>query len=123
MPKTELGIVLLAQIEGVRTRKDHTYAITVGTQELAPETGVRLFALNNSVANVYISPSPIQTDIMREIDLASADIVDMQKTPSKRMKAVLYLLWKQNPEGYDDSNLYYQNKMEVLISKLKSKLE
>lgn len=116
------GLVLQAQIEGVRTRKDHTYSITLGTQELSPEQGARLFALNNNIANVYISPNTIQTDLMKEIDLASVDMVDSQKTPSKRMKAVLYLLWKNNNEGYDDSALYYQNKMEHLINQLKTRL-
>jgi hypothetical protein len=123
MAKPELGIILQAQIEGIRTRKDHTYSITIGTQELAPEIGARLFALNNNLANVYISPNAIQSDLMREIDLASVDVVDLQKTPSKRMKAILYLLWKQNPEGYEDANLYYQNKMENFITHLKSKLD
>lgn len=117
------GVILQAQIEGVRTRKDHTYSITIGTQELAPEIGARLFSMNNSLSNVYISPNAIQSDLLKEIDLASTDIIDLQKTPSKRMKAVLYLLWKQNPEGYDDANLYYQNKMEAMLTHLKSKLE
>ena len=116
------GIVFQAQVEGVRTRKDHTYAITLGTQELSPELGARLFALNNNIANVYVSPNTIQTDLMKEIDLASVDMVDMQKTPSKRMKAVLYLRWKQNNEGYEDSNLYYQHKMEQLINEQKEYL-
>jgi len=117
------GIVFQAQVEGVRTRKDHTYAITLGTQELSPEQGARLFALNNNIANVYISPNTIQTDLMKEIDLASVDMVDSQKTPSKRMKAVLYLLWKDNNEGYEDSNMYYNHKMEGFINSLKDRLK
>jgi len=122
MPQKEKGIVMQAIIEGVRTRKDRTLSVTLGTQELTPEFAARLFAVNNNIANVYISPNAIQTDLMKEIDLAGIDMVDIQKTPSKRLKAVMYLLWKQDPEGYDDPNLYYQFQMEKIIKHFKKGL-
>src|SRR6185369_4084215 len=122
MPQKEKGIVMQAIIEGVRTRKDRTLSVTLGTQELTPEFAARLFAVNNNIANVYISPNAIQTDLMKEIDLAGIDMVDIQKTPSKRLKAVMYLLWKQDPEGYDDPNLYNQFQMEKIIKHFKKGL-
>lgn len=116
-------MILQATVEGVSTRKDRTIKIILGTQELSPKDAAELLQYSNSITNVYLSKLSIQTDIMHEIDKASIDMVDNQKSPSKRLKSVLYLLWKQDNEGYEDSELYYRNKMEQLITHFKNKLE
>jgi len=45
------------------------------------------------------------------------------KSPSKRLRDVLYVAYKQNPEGYKDSETYYMAKMEKFVDHVKSKLE
>lgn len=116
-------MLLQIQVESVSTRKDRTYKLVLGTQELTPKDAAELFTLNNSLAYCYISPKRIESDIMNEIDSASVNIVDTIKSPSKRLKSVFYLLWKQDNEGYEDSELYYRNKMEKLIDFYKEKLD
>lgn len=37
------GILFAAQVEGLRSRKDKTVAITLGSQELSPEKAGKLF--------------------------------------------------------------------------------
>jgi hypothetical protein len=39
------------------------------------------------------------------------------------LRNVLYKMWDQNHEGYDEFNNYYHSKMDVLIEHFKSKLE
>ena len=45
------------------------------------------------------------------------------KTPSQRMRNVLFILWKQDPEGYKDFNLYYISRMEKFIDALKENIK
>ena len=116
-------MILQVQIEAVSTRKDRTYKIVLGSQELTPKDAAELFQLNNTLAYCYISPRQIQTDLMVEIDKASVDMVETIKSPSKRMKAVLYLIWQKDNGGYDDFELFYRNRMERMIEQLKSKLD
>ena len=116
-------MILQIQVESVSTRKDRTYKLVLGTQELSPKDATELFTLNNSLAYCYISAKRIESDVMHEIDKASIEIVDTIKSPSKRLKSVFYLLWKQDNEGYEDSELYYLNKMEKVIEFYKEKLD
>lgn len=38
-----------------------------------------------------------------------------KKTPSQRLKAVYYILWEQDKEGFEEFEAYYDNKVEKLI--------
>ncbi len=116
-------MILQIQVESVSTRKDRTYKLVLGTQELSPKDATELFTLNSALAYCCISPKPIQSDVIAEIEKASAEIVDTIKSPSTRLRSVFYLLWKQDNEGYEDSELYYRNKMEKVIEFYKEKLE
>ena len=44
-----------------------------------------------------------------------------KKTPAKRLRAVLYILWKQNGEK-GDPELFYNSYMEKIINKIKDNL-
>lgn len=57
------------------------------------------------------------------------DVIDLpviktedKRTPSMRMRAVLFRLWEQDAKGYKDFNLYYDYHMNLMIEKLKEKL-
>jgi len=69
-----------------------------------------------------------KTDVFKQaekemIDSLEADFEDRGKTPGQRLRAVLFRLWEQVPEGYEDFNLYYQFKMNTVIEHFKSKLD
>ena len=39
-----------------------------------------------------------------------------ERSPSERLRAVFYSLWKKNDEGYgEDFDAYYKSKMDKLI--------
>ena len=118
-----MGILVQAQIESISSRKDRTVKVVIGTQELPPDQAGELFSLNNNLANIYISANQISGDMMAEIDKASVESVDSIKSPSQRLKAVFYLNYNQNPEGFNSFDLYYLHQMEKVINHYKKKLD
>ncbi len=42
-----------------------------------------------------------------------------KKSPSKQLRDVFYVLWKQDDEGYDDFEVFYDSKINKLISHYK----
>ena len=45
-----------------------------------------------------------------------------RKSPSERLRGVYYRLYEKNPEGFEEFDLYYENKMEMWITFLQKKL-
>jgi hypothetical protein len=117
-----MGILIQAQIEAISTRKDKTVKLTIGSQELPNAKAGELFSMQNSIVNLYLSNNLIQDEMMAEIDKVSIDTIDKEKSPSKRLKAVLYVWWEQSDKiGTFDE--FYRIKMEEIITHFKSKLE
>ncbi len=116
-------IILNAQVEGIQSRKDSTLKITLGTQEL--KEGSKVFELQNRLCTVGISPNedltPEDIKLLQESKL-NIDDVPNSKSQSQRLRNVLFILWQQGNGGYEDFNLFYQNRMDKLINSVKSKL-
>lgn len=121
MSDLKKGILFAAQVEGLRSRKDKTVALTLGTQELNPEKAGELFNTNGHMVTCYLSVKEHISDEQIEV-IDSIETPTQGKTPSQRLRAVLYLMWKNNPEGYKDVNLHYLHKMEQIIEHYKTKL-
>lgn len=117
-------ITFNVEVETIQSRKDNTLKIVLGTQELSE--GGKLFPLQNKlctigiVANEALSQEDIEALQASKIKL---DDVPNSKSPSQRMRNVLFILWQQNKGGYDDFNLFYLNRMDKIIDQIKSKLE
>jgi len=45
------------------------------------------------------------------------------KTPSQRLRAVLFLLWEQDKKGFISAEAYYDDLMERIINHYKTKLD
>ena len=118
-----LGIILTGIIENVSTRKDRSLKITIGTQELGSKSTSELFELSNNIANIYISANQISNEIKTEIDKHSKDEVDKIKSPSQRLRAVLFLNYKENNSGFNTFENYYASKMAQIINHYKGKLD
>lgn len=118
-------MIFPAILESVKSRKDKTLAVTLGTQELSPEQASQLMGFNQQFLYVMFKADIInnkEQELMEELQLSATD-ESKQKTDSQRMRSVLYLLWKQQPEGYTDFNLFYSFKMNKFIDALKAKLQ
>jgi len=115
--------VFAATVENVTTRKDRTLKITIGTQELPPDKMTALFAMQNSVGYMAIKPEDFGKDELAALEAAKADYSgDTNKPASQRLRAVLFRLWEQNPEGFKTSTLHYESKMEEIVTHFKNKL-
>ena len=96
--------------------------IRVDTQEnLSPEAMKRLMELYNKVGWFTFNVHQIEAEDI--IDLPPLKKRDDNKTPSQRLRSVFYLMWKQNNEGFKDSESHYNYMMEKLIDYYKSKLD
>lgn len=115
-------IVIPATIESLSTRKDGTMKIIIGTQEISPEKAGTLFLLQNKLGYVAIKQAdfqPSEIDALTDID---QDLKQIGKTPSERIRNVLFVLFTQSNEGFEDFNAYYRFKTEKIIEHLKSKI-
>lgn len=114
-------ILISGQIEGISTRKDKTMKLTIGTQELTPHQAADIFQFNQQFGYFAIKPEPFQKEEQDLIDGLKSDYEG--KTPSQRLRGVLYKTWELKDEGFKDFNSYYVSKMELIIKHYKGKLD
>ena len=114
-------IVLPAQIESIASRKDKTIRLTLGTQELSPNTAAQIFSMNQQFCYFAIkSESFLQNELDTLNDL-KADI--NAKTPSQRLRNILYRLYEQNNEGFKEFITFYISKMEKICEYYKNLID
>ncbi len=107
-------------IQKVITMADGSLRLYVDTAELTPEITTELFNLFHKSGVFAFSESKIN-------DVVSADVSQPQpkgvKSPSQRLRSVIYLYWKMlDREIYPDFGIYYNGEIETLISKYKELL-
>lgn len=117
------GLLLPVIVTQIRSKVDGSISVAIETQELSPSKAGELFSLRGKVGMMYLSPKEVVSQKeMDQVDEINADM-PQGKTPSSRMRNVLFILWKQDPEGYKDFALYYQNRMERFIEELKNNIK
>lgn len=114
-------IVLPAQIESIASRKDKTIRLTLGTQELSPNASAQLFSMNQDFCYIAIKTESFLQNELNIIDELKADM--NAKTPSQRLRNILYRNFEQNNEGYKDFNTFYISMMEKICEHYKNKLD
>lgn len=115
-------LLLPAIVEGVSTRVDRTIKIVIGTQEATPYAA-ELVMLNQKEVYVAIKEANFTAGEIDELDgLQSEFVDDTKKSPSRRLRSVLYRCWEHDSKGFEDSNQYYLHEMEKIIRHFKSKL-
>lgn len=111
-------------VEKIETRADRTIKITLSTQEISPDYKTKIFEFHQEFCEILLSSKPLDN---KEIDEAGKDIDPLSstnlKTPSQRLRNVLFLLFTQDNKGYKDFDSFYKIKMEEVINNFKAKLE
>lgn len=98
---------------------DGSATVKLATRELTNEQVGQLRDMRNLEAWCLISPNPIQNE-----DIPTEPSEVEQKTPSQRLRAVLYVWWSQSTESTRGTfNEFYNRKMEEVIEHFKSKLD
>lgn len=106
-------------IAGLATKVDGSIKIVLETRELPPESSAELFTLRGSEAWCVLANAE-----MKEITLPNErpDTSIGTKTPSQRLRAVLYRTWEQTRSGVDFES-FYRMKVESIIEQFKDRLE
>jgi len=99
------------------TRADGSLGLRFGTAELQPTEKTAFFELLNKNLKVLIQP----------VDDPAESLVETKavlgfKTPSQRLRAVLYRLWEQTRPADVLFEEWYRGKMESIIERIKSQL-
>lgn len=106
-----------AILEGVTPRKDGGVSLRFVTNEVSKDDKVMLMEFYQSFGWLMFSANEFQeSDIPTE-----AAKHDVGASPSKRLKSVLFVLWKQQGEN-GDFDAFYKKKMEQFIDRVKENL-
>lgn len=95
--------------------------LVVETQEIDPETKTYLFDLHDTYGFLFYFknlPKPEEVDVPE----GNAPENRGEKTPSQRLRAVLYVWWEQQGKQGGDFEFFYRQHMEKLIDHIKEKL-
>lgn len=106
--------------------------LTIETNEMNPKDTALIVGLHRKPVKVMIEQGLIEADNLgfsqddfEEFTNKQFDELDSRqtKTPSQRMRNVLYVLYEQDTEGYTNFKDYYDYKLEKVITWLKEKIE
>jgi len=115
-------ILIPGQIESIKSRKDKTTAIVLGSQEMSPSTAGHLFALQNSFVYVAIKEEEFKNNELEVLEDLKADFEIEKKSNGQRLRNILYKLFEQDKDGFLTFTKYYDHQMERLINHFKNKL-
>lgn len=115
-------LLLAGQLEEKRQLKDGVVKFAVVCNELPNEKLAELFALKNSFVYIAIKAENFLAAELEDLEQLKSEEVP-GKTPSKRLRNVLYVLWKQENEPEGAYEPYYMKTMERLINHFKDKLD
>lgn len=106
-----------AQITSISAKVDGSVRLSIVTPELTAEEKVEIMKLQNVNLDAYFVPSGEPG-----LDKIKVSGEVGEKTPSQRMRAVIYKLWVQDgqPDTYE---IYYAHRMEKILDLLKQQIE
>lgn len=116
-------ITIPAILESFRSLKDRTYKITFETSELSPEQLSSIGGALNFPGFLAFNKDAFKKAQLDLIDETKVDYDDNTKTPSKRLRGVLFVNYEQHHKGYESFEDYYRVEMEKIINHFKSKLD
>jgi len=116
-------LILSSILENITSRKDRTWKLVFGTNELNPEQVSELSKAANNYIFLALKVDEFKSEEIGILSELESGMDDNSKTQSQRIKSVLYLLWKQNNEGFEKFDSFYKHKTEQYIDHLKSKIE
>jgi len=116
-------LIIPAQLESYRSLKDRTLKLVFETVEPNPEqmAGIQKNIMDAGFLAFASEPfSDSQKKFLTEMEV---DYDDPGKTPSKRLRGVLYRVWEKHPDGYELFEDFYRAQMERIINHFKNKID
>lgn len=115
-----MKIILPAQINPPTLRKDGSAKITLDTRELNAEEIFTIMSLRHKEGWLCFAPNE------DEIEIPEGNAEVDEKSPSQRLRSVLFVLYKQETgkgKFVGFFNTFYIERMEKLIQLLKDKID
>lgn len=110
-------IKLPAYLIGYNRKADRSCSVRFETQELSTLDLIELDKHYQAFGWLLFQENPIS-----DANIPKEPAIDGDKTPAERLRAVLFILWKQRGEN-GDFEAFYRLKMDKIIFHLKSKLD
>lgn len=115
-------IIIPAQLDSLRTLADKTLKVTFETQELNPQDLLGLMENLHQFGYLAFKNEPFKADEKEMLQEIKSDFEFGSKSSSQRLRAVLYVMYQNNNEGFDSSVKHYEHHMSKIIDHFKSKL-
>ncbi len=120
--KEKRMLLIGAILEGYRSLKDKTLKITLETQEPTPNQVADIQTYIGRFGYLAFKEDQFKSDEIEILEGLESQYDDTSKTPSQRLRSVLYVNWQHDAKGYNDFNLYYSYMMEQMIKRWKNQL-
>lgn len=115
-------IIVPSLLDGIRTLKDKTLKVTFETNELNPQDLLGLMENLNQFGFLAFKPQPFKKEEKEILEQLESGYEEQGKTPSQRLRGVLYVNYQQNNDGFDTFTRYYDHHLEKIINHFKSKI-
>ena len=111
------GFTVSSQLMGVRAMVDGGMGLNFHTKELSPDEKSLIMGFQIKSGWLLFSPNQIS-----ESDIPKKTAEVGSKTPSQRLRGLLYVLWEKG-EKIDDFETFYERRMQSFINAVKSKVD
>jgi hypothetical protein len=115
-------IIVGATLESYRSLKDRTLKLVFDTNEPTPEQFLGIAQSVQQFGYVAFKTNPFKEAEKKALEDADDLDEDSNKTPSKRLRSVLYVAFTNDNKGYQNFDSYYRGRMEEMISMIKGEL-
>lgn len=105
------------QIKRVTLKQDDSVSFSATTPALTDDELGVFRTMSKVLVNAVLEPHIGSTGVLQ-----IKEKIDDGKSPSQRLRAVLFVWWEQKGRP-DDFEVFYRMKMEQLINVVKNKLE
>lgn len=108
-----------SQLEAMNSRTDGTYKLVFGTQELTAKEALQLFNLIHKQGWLLFKDTTVE-----EIDIPKEPPPEFKddKSPSQRLRSVLYVYWEQNTGKKQPFDVWYSAWVDKKVQEVKETL-
>lgn len=108
-----------ATLTGITAKVDGGLAIRFVTKELTPEEKLTALEFQNTYGHVLFRENEFKPEDVPTKDAEN----DETKSPSTRLRNVLFVYWEQRKKNKTDFDTFYRQEMNKIIEVVKDKLE
>ena len=116
-------IIIPSILESYRSLKDKTLKINFETNELNSQELLGIVENLGSYGYLAFKKEPFNEKERQQIESIETNLEDSVKTPSQRLRAVLYRNYERDAQGFKSFATYYEHNMEIILNHFKSKLQ